>query len=287
MRYYIGAQVDVSGLIDEGRGLDSFEKLLIEERSRDSLQPQDTTRKSLKELKELSQMFCLEEGAVVQNHSRSNSLREDASSTHRSIRGGREHSAKPARRVLGNDRDDEEDRNTWGLSSLSPSGKLPGVYQNVGFTKELTCSPRPLWQDAPVHELTASSTSSSGHILPSASSSYLLPSASQACSNLPSPHTSVVRPMSATASATHSVPALPSPQRFHGSPAADPTTTAANTAATVTTIVMTAKNAAAAKSTRPTLLTPTIPASTKEDGHAGYPAPRSSVLTTGSASGWS
>ncbi len=113
--------------------LESFAKLLTAERSQDSLQSQDATKKSLKKLKELSQLFCLDEGATVQSHSRSDSVREDASSTHRSMRGGRDHSTRPTRRVLSDDRDDEEDRNTWGLSSLGPSGKLPGVYQNVRF----------------------------------------------------------------------------------------------------------------------------------------------------------
>lgn len=36
VRYFIDAQVDVSGLIEAGRGLESFEKLLSEERLRDS-----------------------------------------------------------------------------------------------------------------------------------------------------------------------------------------------------------------------------------------------------------
>ena len=131
VRYFIGAQVDVSGLIEGGRGLESFESLLIEERSRDSPRPPDVGKKSLKKLKELSQMFCFEEGAVVQTHSRTNSPLEDASSTHRSIRGGRDHSTRPTRRVLGDDRVDDEDSNGWRLSSLGPSGKLPGVYRNV------------------------------------------------------------------------------------------------------------------------------------------------------------
>ncbi|KAI9875478.1 MAG: hypothetical protein M1830_008420, partial [Pleopsidium flavum] len=130
VRYFIGAQVDVSGLVEEGRGLESFEKLLSEERSRDRMQSQDSTKRSLKKLGELSQMFCLEESAVVQSHSRRNSLREDTSSMNHSIRGRRDQSTRPTRRVLGDDKDDEKDRDKWGLSSLGPSGKLPGVYQN-------------------------------------------------------------------------------------------------------------------------------------------------------------
>lgn len=134
MRYFIGAQIDVSGLIEGGRGLESFETLLIEERSRDSPRPPEAGKKSLKKLKELSQMFCYEEGIAVQTHSRSNSLREDASSTHRSIRGAHDHSTRTPRRVLGEDRADDADSSTWRLSSLGSSGKLPGVYQNVSLS---------------------------------------------------------------------------------------------------------------------------------------------------------
>lgn len=148
VRYFIGAQVDVSGLIEGGRGLESFESLLTEDRSRDSLRPPGEVKKSLKKLQELSQMFCFEEGAVVQTHSRSNSLRDDASSTHRSIRGGQDHDTRPKRRVLGDDRAEDDDSNTWTLSSIGPSGKLPGVYQNVAFSlpdlPSLSTSARPL-----------------------------------------------------------------------------------------------------------------------------------------------
>lgn len=137
VRYFIGAQVDVSGLIEEGRGVESFEKLLAEERQRDRPHSQDhTTKESLKKLGELSQMFCLEESAVVQSHSRRDSLREDNSIITNSTRGRGEQSVRPVRRVLGDDRDDEEER-SWGLSSIGPSGKLPGVYQNVSLSLQL------------------------------------------------------------------------------------------------------------------------------------------------------
>lgn len=220
VRYSIGAQVDVSGLIEAGRGLESFEKLLSEERLRDSTHSQNnTTKKSLKKLGDLSQMFCLEESAVVQSHSRRNSLREDTSSTnhsiHHSIRGRRDHSARPARRVLGDDKDDQEERNTWGLSSLGPSGKLPGVYQNVGL---LNHSIRLFSVTAEYSALClCNSTSSSDHPHPSASSSSLPLSAFQASSNPISSHTSAAPARSATGYATRFPPATPSPQRSRGS----------------------------------------------------------------------
>lgn len=139
IRYFIGAQVDISGLIDDGRGLDSFARYLEEksqQRQRDIDQAQESvSKKSLRVLNEFGQMLSLEESGVFQSQSRSNSMQDNASSTNYSTRGPprrRETGIRHARRVLGSEeRDEEEDRNSWAFSSMGPSGKLPGVYQNV------------------------------------------------------------------------------------------------------------------------------------------------------------
>lgn len=139
VRYFIGAQVDISGLIEDGRGLDSFARYLEEksqQRQRDNDQAQESvSKKSLRVLNEFGQMLSLEESGVFQSHSRSSSMQDNASSTNYSTRGPprrRETGIRQARRVLGNEeRDEEEDRNSWAFSSMGPSGKLPGVYQNV------------------------------------------------------------------------------------------------------------------------------------------------------------
>lgn len=138
VRYFIGAQVDISSLIEDGRGLDSFARYLEEksqQRQRDNDQAQESvSKKSLRVLNEFGQMLSLEESGVFQSHSRSSSMQDNASSTNYSTRGPprrRETGIRQARRVLGNEeRDEEEDRNSWAFSSMGPSGKLPGVYQN-------------------------------------------------------------------------------------------------------------------------------------------------------------
>ena len=139
VRYFIGAQVDVSGLIEDGRGLDSFERYLSENRrnrNRDSdISDESFNQKHLRTLNEFSQMLSMDESSLFTRHSRESSVADNASSVNFSARGTparSEPSQRRPRRVLGNEDDsDERDKNTWALSSIGPSGKLPGVYQNV------------------------------------------------------------------------------------------------------------------------------------------------------------
>lgn len=138
VRYFIGAQIDVSGLVEDGRGLDSFAQYLAESRpnrNRDSDQFSDTlSQRHLKTLREFGQMLSLDESSVFQHHSRASSVQDNASTiSYRASQTRQEQGPRRMRRVLGNEDDDDEgkDRNVWALSSAGPSGKLPGVYQNV------------------------------------------------------------------------------------------------------------------------------------------------------------
>ena len=138
VRYFIGAQIDVSGLVEDGRGLDSFAQYLAESRSnrnRDSDQSSDTvSQRHLKTLREFGQMLSLDESSVFQHHSRASSVQDNASTiSYRPSQNRQEQGPRRMRRVLGTEDDDDEgkDRNAWALSSAGPSGKLPGVYQNV------------------------------------------------------------------------------------------------------------------------------------------------------------
>ncbi|KAL8686276.1 MAG: hypothetical protein Q9224_005497, partial [Gallowayella concinna] len=140
VRYFIGAQVDISGLVEEGRGLDSFEKHLAESRrKRNSDQSLYANQKHMKALSEFGQMLSPEESNVFlgQGHSREGSVNESDYGGSRSIKGAqqqgrRDLSTRQRRRVLGNEDEDEQEkeRNAWAFTSLGPSGKLPGVYQN-------------------------------------------------------------------------------------------------------------------------------------------------------------
>ena len=140
VKYFIGAQVDVTGLVEDGRGLDAFERYLAYRHFEKESKPNTDTeskkkRKALKKLRELSEMFDLEESAVVQTASRASSMsrESDASSTGSSER------QRGGRRVLGEDDDseqdeaeDDDDREAWKLGASGPyglSGKLPGIYE--------------------------------------------------------------------------------------------------------------------------------------------------------------
>lgn len=150
VRYFIGAQIDVSGLIDDGRGLDSFERLLAESRpnrNRDSEQSEESfSQKHLRALNEFGKMLSLDESSLFQrSHSRASSMHDNASS-YRGTPNRPERMRQP-RRVLGNE-DDGERKDEWALSSMGPSGKLPGVYQNVSNLFSHPCPPR---QPLPSH----------------------------------------------------------------------------------------------------------------------------------------
>lgn len=140
LKYFIGAQVDVTGLVENGRGLDAFERFLTYRQFENGSKPNvdaETQRKkkALKKLRELSEMFDLEESAVVQTASRASSKSRDSDANSASSSGRRSN-----RRVLGEDDEDseqeeasdEDDKDAWKLGSAGPtglSGKLPGIYE--------------------------------------------------------------------------------------------------------------------------------------------------------------
>ncbi|KAL8929928.1 MAG: hypothetical protein Q9208_001072 [Pyrenodesmia sp. 3 TL-2023] len=134
IRYFIGAQVDITGLVEEGRGLDSLEKLLNENRrNRNSVG--FVNQKNVKALSELGQLLSSEESSVFsgQGHSREGSVNDSEYGGVRSVRGiQRDPNIRQRRRVLGNEDEDEQEKekNAWAFNSMGPSGKLPGVYQN-------------------------------------------------------------------------------------------------------------------------------------------------------------
>lgn len=123
VRYFLGAQIDVSSLIDQGRGFDTFEKLLARERV-DSRMGHRQSRRPDEILAELGAM--LNDGEMASIRRASASAAEEAggraSPSTRSGRGGR--------RILGMEDDEIANRQMWPDRSLGPSGRLPGVYQN-------------------------------------------------------------------------------------------------------------------------------------------------------------
>ena len=123
-RYYIGAQIDISVLLEGGRGLESFKQLLEE----DEHNPEShtlTNKPSLKLLRELSGLLNDEELEVVTHREgRRNSIESSASANHTPTRSG----TNSQRRFVGMDEPTED---IWPSTVFGPSGRLPGVYQNV------------------------------------------------------------------------------------------------------------------------------------------------------------
>ena len=141
VKYHIGAQADVTGLVEGGRCLDDFERYLqLKQNDRGRRKdpgPYESKQrnKALQKLQELSEMFDLEESAVVQSHSRASSLNRDDD-----IRSVGSSERRQRRVFVDPDQSDEDDDGgqkqsdeTWNLGQSGPlglSGKLPGIYDS-------------------------------------------------------------------------------------------------------------------------------------------------------------
>jgi PAS domain S-box-containing protein len=126
VRYFLGCQIDVSSLIEGGRGLESFADLLARDRSESRFG--DSLKKDPKHmLGEFGAVLNDEEANIVKNRTRSFS--EGLTRPGTAMSG----SVRAPRRRLGMD-DAVSDRHLWPHPSLGPSGRLPGVYQNVSNT---------------------------------------------------------------------------------------------------------------------------------------------------------
>jgi len=145
VRYFIGAQVDVTGLVQEGMGIESFRTLLQKDRQ-DTEEASITEKHHLKNnsgqtglpkealarLQELSTMLSQDESDVVNKNSHT---AEDSTDTS-SIKSGVPTSIKnrnQTRRIIG---DEETPGNGLNLSQLNigngnQSTGLPGVYKHV------------------------------------------------------------------------------------------------------------------------------------------------------------
>ena len=137
IRYILGAQIDVSGLVEEGRGLESFERLLKEKNQRNRESDATSESRSLRVLDEFGRMLSLEESNLFQGRQPRDFEEEGASSMRSSLRQNmrRNDNSRTRRRILGHEDDDYEDRNLMHLpTKVGISGRLPGVYQHVGST---------------------------------------------------------------------------------------------------------------------------------------------------------
>ena len=121
IRYYIGAQVDVSGLVKEGTDLEAYQRLMAKQGVSDIDDDDDDSKKD--EFLELSQMFNSAELETVRQHGGS-MHREQADDAD-----GNNSMTWHRPRLLLKEQGNEMQK-PYNLSSKS-RGQLEGVYQHV------------------------------------------------------------------------------------------------------------------------------------------------------------
>ena len=153
IKYFIGAQIDISGLVEDGRGLDSFDALLSQGKRPQSINSSATSdSKQVRRLKELAQSLSRDEYSLVMQQDYPHMSLErsrssgDTSSTktdnpssllsipqHSTSSRSPSHPSRRERVVLNPDPPPSSPSPSSPLNQDLPppsSGKLPGVYQN-------------------------------------------------------------------------------------------------------------------------------------------------------------
>ncbi|KAF1994624.1 hypothetical protein P154DRAFT_548979 [Amniculicola lignicola CBS 123094] len=134
VRYFLGCQIDISHLLEGGRGLESLKMLLARDLQSNKGPFPDPVNQThpVKILKELGTMLNDEEAEALRNNASEHNTRPSFESgastpTARSIHSHHH----PTRRFVGMDEPSfETEPPIWPPSQFGPSGRLPGVYQN-------------------------------------------------------------------------------------------------------------------------------------------------------------
>jgi PAS domain S-box-containing protein len=139
LKYFLGAQVDATRLVEDGRGVDGFEKFLRRREfeskgvNEDGKEPKENV---LDKLRDLGKAFDLEESAAVEDSHRSGTSTSGAKMDLNASR-----SYGMARNVIQEEddfsssdegegyEDVDADEKAWTFSGCSTSGRLPGIYQ--------------------------------------------------------------------------------------------------------------------------------------------------------------
>lgn len=127
VRYFLGCQIDVSSLIEGGKGIESFAQLLAEDRLQGRASSRHTRKDPKQTLRDLGQLLSPEETDAISNRTRPTSVAGLNSMT--SVATGRPKS-RSSRIILGMDPPASSTPQMWPHASLGSSGRLPGVYQN-------------------------------------------------------------------------------------------------------------------------------------------------------------
>jgi hypothetical protein len=117
IRYFIGCQIDITNLIDQGRGIDSFQRLLAKEHAERRFGDVVKKRSSLA-LGDLGHMLNAEEIDLLKSSMAENSGESPSPSVRLRQNTARRHLVM----------EQLQEQNLWPLRHLGPS--LPGVYQN-------------------------------------------------------------------------------------------------------------------------------------------------------------
>ncbi|CAG8980938.1 hypothetical protein HYALB_00003797 [Hymenoscyphus albidus] len=140
LKYFIGAQIDVTGLIEHGMGIEYFRALLQKEQESEErnctpryedTQQSKNAKETLDRLQELSMMFSQEEAEVVKGNSRCDDD-IDACSI-RSVVPTSNRTRGPARRIIGAEELPGDGLNLSKLNFLNnpdAGNTLPGAYQH-------------------------------------------------------------------------------------------------------------------------------------------------------------
>lgn len=118
-RYIIGCQIDITHLLDDGRGLETFKQLLMKDQEADEKPIPDSFdhKPPLKILRELGGLLNDEEIDAFQYRHPKQSIMSGRSTPSRA--------ASTTRRFVG--MDDPSDASFWPSNQFGPSGRLPGV----------------------------------------------------------------------------------------------------------------------------------------------------------------
>jgi hypothetical protein len=150
VRYHVGAQIDITPLLEGGKGLESLKQLFDHEKEAANISDPAENKLSLKLLRQLGGLLNEEEADVVRQRSYP---RGSVSST---ASGPRRPTTGPGRRFVGMEETAED--NLWPAGRFGSEGRLPGVYQNVSLLmflglSVLTCAvpPRAAIPLAPHH----------------------------------------------------------------------------------------------------------------------------------------
>ncbi|KAM3418746.1 hypothetical protein BST61_g4720 [Cercospora zeina] len=139
VRYFLGCQIDVSSLIEGGRGVESFAQLLAQYKT-EAMNGSFGIRKGgrrdpLAILSDWGQLLTEEEAEVVRNRARNSSSSRVPSDTgiisisSSKVLVNNRTGSRSSRILLGVEETPVE-RQLWPAATLGPSGRLPGVYRS-------------------------------------------------------------------------------------------------------------------------------------------------------------